>query len=126
MSSVIDSIENMPKTNTMSVSKAVQQVNDANITDLSERIIGVQTLVDLHKQMRDNYERDFKKLARASTNSLNKGMPFVQKSLDQMDEALKFQRLICDQNDEVAKFARELVELLEERHKAYRSMLEGA
>jgi transcriptional regulator of heat shock response len=125
MSSIIDSIENMPKTN-MNVSKAVQQVNDTNITDLSERIIGVQTLIDLHKQIRDNYERDFKKLARASTNSLKKGMPFVQKSLDQMDEALKVQRLMCDENDEVAKFARELLELLEKRQQAFRSMAEGA
>jgi transcriptional regulator of heat shock response len=125
MSSIIDSIENMPKTN-MNVSKAVQQVNDTNITDLSERIIRVQTLIDLHKQIRDNYERDFKKLARASTNSLKKGMPFVQKSLDQMDEALKVQRLMCDENDEVAKFARELLELLEKRQQAFRSMAEGA
>lgn len=126
MSSVIDSIENMPKTNTMSVSKAVQKVNDTNITDLSERIVGVQALVDLHKQIRDNYERDFKKHVRTAGNSLNKGMSAVQKSLAHIDEGLKIQRLMCDENDEIAKFARELLELLEERQQAYRSMAEGA
>ena len=126
MSTINDNTEPMTETNGFSVSKSVKNINRSDITDLSERIAGTETLLNLHEQIRDNYKRDYQRLSRSANKSLNKGYNSVQASLDHMDKSLEVQRKMVDENDQVAKFARELLELIEERQAAIRSMVEQA
>jgi hypothetical protein len=112
-------------TETMTVSKAVQQIGCAHITDLSERIAEVQTILDVHEQRRKKHMAEFKRHAKTIATSLDKGMSSVYDSLTQMDKSIEVQKLICGQTDEIAKVGRELMELLEERQDAIRSVIEA-
>jgi ParB-like chromosome segregation protein Spo0J len=113
-------------TQTMNISKAVQQIGCANVTDISERIAETQSILEVHELSRKKLMAEFKRHAKTIGNSLDKGMPSVYDSLAQMDKSIEIQKLICDETDEVAKVGRELMELLEERQDAIRSMVEAA
>jgi ParB-like chromosome segregation protein Spo0J len=109
----------------MNVSKAVQKIGCASITDTSERIAETQGILDVHEMNRKKLMVEFKRHAKTITNSLDKGMSSVHDSLAQMDKSIEIQKLICDETDEVTKVGRELMELLEERQDAIRSMVEA-
>jgi hypothetical protein len=127
MSTVTESMtETMTDISSITVSKAVQKIGNPDITSISERIVGTQTLLDMHERIRDNYKRDLKRLGRTANNSLLKGMPAIQASLAHVDQSLEIQRKIVDETDEMAKFARELLELIEQRQAAIRNMVENA
>jgi ParB-like chromosome segregation protein Spo0J len=111
-------------TETMTVSKAVQQIGCANITDLSERIAETQAILDVHELNRKKHMAEFKRHAKTIANSLDKGMSSVYDSLTQMDKSIEIQKLICGETDEIAKVGKELMELLEERQDAIRSVIE--
>lgn len=118
--------ETMVDANALSVSKTVKQLGSDRITNLSERIVGTQTLLDLHGTMRANYEKELRKFNRTANTSLDKGMTAVQASLAHMDKSLQIHRKFVEETEEIAKFAREQLELLEERQAAYREMVESA
>lgn len=127
MSVVTDKMpETMVDANALTVSKTVKQLGNDRITNLSERIVGTQTLLDLHSTMRANYEKELKKFNRTANTSLDKGMTAVQASLAHMDKSLQIHRKFVEETEEIAKFAREQLELLEERQAAYREMVESA
>jgi hypothetical protein len=109
---------------TTSVSKAVQEIDNIDITNLSERIAEAQTFLDHHEQTRKTHMTAFKRHAKTVSTSLDKGMSSLHESLAHMDKSIEYQKLICDETDEIAKFGRELMELLEERQNAIRSMIE--
>jgi ParB-like chromosome segregation protein Spo0J len=112
-------------TQTMNVSKAVQKIGCANITDISERIAEIQGILEVHEMNRKKLMAESKRHAKTIANSLDKGMSSVHDSLALMDKSIETQKLICDETDEVAKVGRELMELLEERQDAIRSMVEA-
>lgn len=118
--------ETMTDANHLTVSKTVQQLGNDHITNLSERIVGTQTLLNLHSTMRGNYERELKKCHRTANTSLKKGMTAAQASLALMDKSIEIQRKFVEETEEIAKFAREQLDLIEERQTAIREMAENA
>lgn len=118
--------ETMVDANHLPVSKTVQQLGNELITNLSERIIGTQTLIDLHSTMRANYEKDLKKFWKTAHTSLDKGMTAEQASLALVDNSLGIQRKFVEETEEIAKYAREQLELIEERQTAVREMVDSA
>ncbi|KAH0292057.1 hypothetical protein M436DRAFT_84575 [Aureobasidium namibiae CBS 147.97] len=127
MSAIDESMtDSMTEASDLAVSKTVQQLGNDLITDLSERIVGTQTLLDMHKTIRTNYEKDLRRFHRTASNSLKKGMTAVQASLAHVDKSLEIQRKIVEETEEIAKFAREQFELIEQRQAAIRNMVENA
>lgn len=118
--------ETMGDAEDVTVPKTVQQLGNDLLTNLSERIIGTQTLIDLHSTMRANYEKDLKKFWKTAHTSLDKGMTAEQASLALVDKSLETQRKFVQETEEIAKYAREQLELIEERQAAVRSMVENA
>jgi len=126
MSAIDESMtDSMTEASDLTVSKTVQQLGNDHITDLSERIVGTQTLLDMHNTIRGNYEKDLKRFHRTASNSLKKGMTAAQASLAHVDKSLEIQRKIVEETEEIAKFAREQFELIEQRQAAIRNMVEN-